>query len=103
MYLQSASDILYRDRSFGEKNHCQRAVTIDGFIAGVHGEMDWMEEFFDEALVSYESDLQTTVDTTLFGRETYQGFESYWPKVAADPTSPRGLAEYAQQLILCAK
>ncbi|MGZ3618598.1 MAG: hypothetical protein ACXWPS_18880 [Ktedonobacteraceae bacterium] len=25
-------------------------VTLDGFIAGVHGEMDWMEEYFDEAL-----------------------------------------------------
>ena len=73
-------------------------VTLDGFIAGVHGEMDWMEEFFDEALADYESELQKTVDTTLFGRETYQGFESYWPKVAADPTSPRGLADYAQQL-----
>ena len=73
-------------------------VTLDGFIAGLHGEMDWMEEFFDEALANYESELQKTVDTTLFGRETYQGFESYWPKVALDPASPKGLAEYAQQL-----
>jgi len=73
-------------------------VTLDGFIAGLHGEMDWMEEFIDEALANYESELQKTVDTTLFGRETYQGFESYWPKVALDPASPKGLAEYAQQL-----
>jgi dihydrofolate reductase len=73
-------------------------ITLDGFIAGIHGEMDWMEEFFDEALADYESELQKTVDTTLFGRETYQGFESYWPKVAIDPSSPRGMAEYAQQL-----
>ena len=73
-------------------------VTLDGFIAGLHGEMDWMEEFFDEALANYESELQKMVDTTLFGRETYQGFESYWPKVALDPASPKGLAEYAQQL-----
>jgi dihydrofolate reductase len=73
-------------------------VTLDGFIAGVHGEMDWMEEFFDEALANYESELQKTVDTTLFGRVTFQGFESYWPKVALDPASPKGLDEYAQQL-----
>ena len=73
-------------------------VTLDGFIAGLHGEMDWMEEFIDEALANYASELQKTVDTTLFGRETYQGFESYWPKVALDPASPKGLAEYAQQL-----
>jgi dihydrofolate reductase len=73
-------------------------VTLDGFIAGLQGEMDWMEEFFDEALANYESELQKTVDTTLFGRVTYQGFESYWPKVALDPSSPLGLAEYAHRL-----
>jgi dihydrofolate reductase len=73
-------------------------VTLDGFIAGPHGEMDWMEEFFDEALATYESELQKTVDTTLFGRVTYQGFESHWPKVALDPASPKGLVEYAHQL-----
>ena len=73
-------------------------VTLDGFIAGLQGEMDWMEEFFDEALANYESELQKTVDTTLFGRVTYQGFESHWPMVALDPASPKGLAEYAQQL-----
>ena len=54
------------------------------------GEMDWMEEFFDEALANYESELEKTVDTTLFGRVTYQGFESYWPKVAPRPCIPTG-------------
>jgi dihydrofolate reductase len=73
-------------------------VTLDGFIAGLHGGMDWMEEFLDEALANYESELQKSVDTALFGRETYPRFESYWPKVALDPASPKGLAEYAQQL-----
>jgi dihydrofolate reductase len=73
-------------------------VTLDGFVAGPHGEMDWMEEFLDEALANYESELQKTVDTILFGRATYQGFESFWPKVAEDPTTPKGLVEYAQQL-----
>lgn len=73
-------------------------VTLDGFIAGPHGEMDWMEAFFDEALATYESELQQTVDTTLLGRVTYQGFASYWPQVALDPASPPGLIEYAQHL-----
>lgn len=73
-------------------------VTLDGFIAGPHGEMDWMEEFLDESLATYESELQKTVDTVLLGRTTYQGFASYWPGVPEDPTSPEGLVEYAQQL-----
>ena len=73
-------------------------VTVDGFIAGPNGEMDWMEEFIDESLANYESELQKTVDVTLFGRVTYQGFASFWPQVARDPASPKGLVEYAQQL-----
>jgi len=73
-------------------------ITLDGFITGPNGEMYWMEEFFDEALANYESELQKTVDTALFGKVTYQGFESYWPKVALDPASPPGLVVYANQL-----
>src|SRR6266567_4514438 len=73
-------------------------VTLDGFIAGPHGEMDWMEEFLDEALANYESELQKMVDTTLFGRVTYEGFESYWPKIPEGPASPQGMVEYAHQL-----
>ena len=57
-----------------------------------------MEEYLDEALANYESELQKTVDTTLFGRVTYEGFESYWPNVPEDPASPQGLVEYAHQL-----
>jgi dihydrofolate reductase len=60
--------------------------------------MDWMQEFFDEALASYESELQKTVDTVLLGRVNYEGFASYWPQVLLDPASPPGLVEYAQQL-----
>ena len=73
-------------------------VTLDGFITGPNGEMDWMEEFLDEALANYESELQKTVDTALFGRVTYQDFESYWPRVPEDPASPKGLVEYAHRL-----
>ena len=73
-------------------------VTLDGFIAGPNGEMDWMEKFIDESLANSESELQKTVDVTLLGRVTSQGFESFWPQVARDPASPKGLVEYAQHL-----
>lgn len=72
-------------------------ITLDGFIARPDGAMDWMEPYFDEALANYEADLQKTVDTALLGRETYQGFASYWPTVPNDPASPRGMVEYANQ------
>jgi dihydrofolate reductase len=64
-------------------------VTLDGFIAGPNGEMDWMEEFIDESLANYESELQKTVDVTLFGRVTYQGFESFGHRLLAIPHPQR--------------
>jgi dihydrofolate reductase len=99
LYLQFASNIFtQREEHPLRKIIVSMRVTLDGFIAGPHGEMDWMEAFFDEALATYESELQQTVDTTLFGRVTYQGFASYWPQVALDPASPPGLVEYAQHM-----
>jgi dihydrofolate reductase len=73
-------------------------VTLDGLITGPQGAMEWMEPYVDEALATYESELQQRVDTALFGRVTYQGFESYWPKVPEDAAAPQGLVEYAQRL-----
>ncbi|MGZ3602194.1 MAG: dihydrofolate reductase family protein [Ktedonobacterales bacterium] len=72
-------------------------VTLDGYVTGPHGEMDWMEAYLDDAVATYESELQQRVDTALLGRVTYQGFESYWPQVARDPTAPKGMVEYAQR------
>src|SRR5207244_2045170 len=91
LYLQIASNV-FTERSENTLRNIivSVRVTLDGFIAGPQGEMDWMEEFFDEALATYESELQKRVDTTLFGRVTYQGFASYWPQVALDPASPKG-------------
>ena len=71
-------------------------VTLDGFIAGPNGEMDWV--MVDQAMGQYEDDLVSSADTLILGRVTYQGFESYWPKVPEDPASPKGLVEYANQL-----
>src|SRR5438128_7712790 len=99
LYLPIASTIFtQREENTVRKIIVSMRVTLDGFIAGPNGEMDWMEEFLDEALANYESELQKMVDTTLFGRVTYEGFESYWPQVALDPASPQGLVEYAHQL-----
>lgn len=91
------------DRMLGEEHIVRNIivsvrVTLDGFMAGPQGEMDWMEAFFDDALATYESELQQRVDTMLLGRETYQGLASYWPQVALDPATPPDLAAFAHQL-----
>jgi dihydrofolate reductase len=58
-------------------------VTLDGFFAGPNGEIDW--HIVDEEFNQYAIDLLNTVDTILFGRVTYQLFESYWTAAATNP------------------
>lgn len=64
-------------------------VSADGYFAGVDGNLDWVvpEEQLDKAGADSLSDS----DTILFGRRTYEMFESFWPHAlddaatAADP------------------
>src|SRR6185437_14743878 len=55
-------------------------VTLDGYIAGPNGEMDWVGQFYDEAMGVYETALVSAADTLLLGRVTYQSFAGSWPK-----------------------
>jgi len=60
-------------------------VSVDGFFAGPNGEIDW---FIHDPEVDQAAHEGIQADTVLFGRVTYQLFENYWPKVAADPEAP---------------
>jgi dihydrofolate reductase len=60
-------------------------VSLDGFVAGVNGEMDWIKvdpEMFD--LAGKQTDRS---DTALYGRVTYEMMDSYWPKAAEKPNA----------------
>ena len=48
----------------------QIQITIDGFIAGPNGEMDWMEQNWDAGLIDYVRRLTEPVDTIVLGRKT---------------------------------
>lgn len=73
-------------------------VTLDGFIAGPNGEMDWIGELYDEAMGKYESDFVNAADTLLLGRVTYQSFAGSWPHVPDNPNASEGEKEYARTL-----
>src|SRR5512143_2414228 len=52
-------------------------VTLDGFIEGLTGELDWaMKE--DEETWKDVFELQRSADTLLLGRVMYPAFEKYW-------------------------
>ena len=73
-------------------------VTLDGFIAGPNGEMDWVGEIYDEAMGLYESELISSADTLLLGRVTYQSFAGSWPHVPDNPNVSENEKEYARRL-----
>ncbi len=71
----------------------QVQLSINGYVAGPAGEMDWMEWNWDEELNKYVADLTATMDTIIMGRKLAEGFIPYWGKVAAnadDPEQPFG-------------
>jgi dihydrofolate reductase len=69
-------------------------VSLDGFIAGSNGELDWTvtDEGMNNDLLP---DLIRTVDTTLLGRAAYQDLANYWPFAAVNPSSSKGEIEFA--------
>jgi dihydrofolate reductase len=64
----------------------QVQMSVDGFIGGPNGEMDWMTWTWDDKLKDYVTVLTDSVDTILLGRKMTPGFTGHWQ--AIQPTDP---------------
>jgi len=80
-----------KSRPAGRKLKLQMQMTVDGFVAGPNGELDWMTWNWDDKLKKYVGELTDSVDTILLGRKMTDGFISHWSNVTLDPNNP----EYA--------
>jgi dihydrofolate reductase len=58
-------------------------ISLDGFVAGPNGEMDWIK--VDEEIFDHVGKRIGESDTALYGRVTYQMMESYWPTAGDEP------------------
>ena len=56
-------------------------VSLDGFISGPNGEIDWFS--WDKELENYSKEQLGSMGTILFGRVTYELMASYWPAATA--------------------
>jgi dihydrofolate reductase len=62
-------------------------ASVDGFIEGPNGELDWaMAE--DEETWRDIFETLSHVDTFILGRVMYPGYEQYWLAVLANPDGP---------------
>lgn len=68
-------------------------ISLDGFVAGPKGEMDWIK--IDQDIFDYVGKRISEGDTALYGRVTFQMMESYWPTAADKPTATKHDIQHA--------
>ena len=66
-------------------------MSVDSYIAGPNGEMDWMVWNWDDKLKNYVFELTEPVDTIILGRKMTDGFVSYWSDVMTKPDDPSSI------------
>ena len=70
------------------------SVSLDGFIEATNGDLSW--SFPDEELHKHFNDLESTIDTHLYGRRLYENMAAYWPTADENPSAPKHEIEYAR-------
>jgi dihydrofolate reductase len=68
-------------------------VSLDGFVAGLNGEMDWIK--VDDEIFDYAGLRTSQSDTALYGRITWQMMEGYWPTAADKPNASKHDIEHS--------
>lgn len=74
-------------------------TSLDGFMSGPKGELDWAAAQMDDEMWDSLNELLGKVDTSLFGRVTYQDFERYWRNwrgVPGNPVSPKNELDFSR-------
>lgn len=71
-------------------------TSVDGYIEGPNGELDWaMAE--DEETWKDMNETLDSVDTIILGRGMYPAYEQYWLALLRDPTGTKNENAYAQR------
>ena len=69
-------------------------TSLDGFVAGPKGEMDWIK--LDDEMFDLVGKFTIEADTALYGRKTYEMMENYWPTAADKPNATKHDIEHSQ-------
>lgn len=69
-------------------------ISLDGFVAGPNGEMNWIK--IDDEIFDHVGKRIGKGDTALYGRATYELMEGYWPTAADKPTASKHDIEHSK-------
>ena len=69
-------------------------ISLDGFVAGPNGEMNWIK--VDEEIFDHVGKRISKTDTALYGRVTYQMMENYWPNAGNKPGASKHDIEHSR-------
>jgi dihydrofolate reductase len=69
-------------------------TSLDGFVAGPNGEMDWIN--VDDDMFEYAGKRTDEADTALYGRVTWEMMEAYWPTAGDQPAATKHDIEHSR-------
>jgi len=70
----------------------QVQMSVDGYISGPNGEMDFLSRDWDDKLIKYVTELTEPIDTIVLGRKLAEGFIPHWAAAAANSADPEHAA-----------
>ena len=68
-------------------------VSLDGFVAGPKGEMNWIK--VDQEIFDHVGKRIGQGDTSMYGRMTYEMMEGYWPTAGNSPNASKHDKEHS--------
>lgn len=68
-------------------------TSLDGFVAGTNGEMNWIK--VDEEIFDFVATMTANADAALYGRVTYDMMQAYWPTAGDKPNASRHDKEHS--------
>ena len=69
-------------------------TSLDGFVAGVNGELNWIK--LSDEMFDFVATMTAEADTALYGRVTYEMMEGYWPKAGEQPNASKHDKEHSK-------
>ena len=69
-------------------------ISLDGFVAGPNGEMNWIK--VDQEIFDFVGKRIGEGDSALYGRVTYEMMENYWPTAGDKPNASKHDIEHSK-------